>query len=118
MNVEERGRGLIWGSTCSFRKCGNGEKLEIKCLRKDASYDYVSRMSKTHCLSCAKTRKWTDEFLSRKWLNVKEGWLPRKHYSLLTNIIYGYRKIGKLKSSGSKNEIVQYMKLMERELQS
>lgn len=80
--------------------------MEIKCLKKNAHNDYVSRISKTQCLSCAETRKWTDEFLSREWLNVKEGWLPRKHYAVLTNIIYGCRKIGKLNSSGSKNEIV------------
>ena len=80
--------------------------MEIKCLKKDAHNDYVSRISKTQCLSCAETRIWTDEFLSRKWLNVKEGWLPRKDDAVLRNIIYGYRERGKLHSSGSKNEIV------------
>jgi len=68
--------------------------LEIKCLKKDAHKDYVSRISKIQRLSCAEARKWTDEFISRKWLNVTEGWLPRKHYVVLTNIIYGFRKIG------------------------
>jgi hypothetical protein len=57
-------------------------------------------------LSCTETIKWTEEFLSRKWLNVKEGWLARKHYAVLTSVIYGCRTVDKLNSSGSKNDIV------------
>jgi hypothetical protein len=67
----------------------------------------VSRMYKIHCLRCIENRKWTEEILSRKWLNVKEGWLARKHYAVLTSIIYRSRKIEKLNSSGSENEIVR-----------
>jgi hypothetical protein len=83
--------------------------LEIKCLKQDARNVQVSRIytSKTHCSRCTETRKWTEEFLSRKWLNVKGGGgLARKHYAVLTSIIYRSRKIDKLNSSGLKNEII------------
>lgn len=56
-------------------------------------------------MRCTGTRKCTEEFLSRKWRNEKEGWLASNHYAVLTIIIYRSRKI-KLNSSGSKNETV------------
>jgi hypothetical protein len=61
-------------------------------------------------LNCRETRKWTEEFLSRKRLNVKEGWLARKYYAVLTSIIYGSRKTDNLNLSGSKKEGVNKVK--------